>query len=296
MKEYESLTYVNSRNESITFGVGSKYHVNVIRDASGQSNLSDTIYSTSSMGQHGDTFQGVRIEPRDITINGKILSNDRSVEIDLRQRLLKILNPELNGTLYYQYGNFRRMIGAKVDGSPTFSHPDLSEVFDITFKCLNPFWLETSTHREDIASWIPAWYFPTVIMRDDPNSMIYGHRETNVIVDVINAGHVATGMTIQFRAIGELTNPYLLNVNTREFIKVNYTMIAGDVIEINTGYGSKSITLFRNGTETNIYRYMDVDSTFLQLDIGDNVFRYDADTGMTSLECTILFDQKYLGV
>lgn len=46
-------------------------------------------------------------------------------------------------------------------------------------------------------------------------------------------------MRIVFRAIGELTNPMLLNVNTREFIKLNYTMVAGDVVEINTSYGSK---------------------------------------------------------
>lgn len=296
MKQYESLTYVNSRNESITFGVGSQFHVNVIRDASGHANLSDTIYSTNSMGQHGDTYQGVRIEPREITLNGKIKEGDRSVQLNLRRRLLKILNPELDGTLYYQYGAFRRKIGAKVDGSPSFSHPDLAEVFDITFKCLNPFWLEETTRREDIASWIADWYFPTVILRDDPNSMIFGHRQMDVIVDVFNDGHVATGMTVQFKALGEVINPYLLNVNTREYIKINYTMIAGDVITVNTDYGSKSITLLRSGTETNIYRYMDVDSTFLQLDIGDNIFRYDADTGITSLECTILYDQKYLGV
>ena len=183
-----------------------------------------------------------------------------------------------------------------MDGSPTFSHPDLTEVFDITFKCLSPFWLETQVHREDIAGWVADWYFPTVILRDDPNSMIYGHREINIIVDVFNDGHVSTGMTIQFRALGELTNPQLFNVNTREYMKINYSMVAGDVLTVNTNYGEKGITLLRAGLESNIYRYMDVDSTFLQLDIGDNIFRYDADAGITNLEVSIFYDQKYLGV
>ena len=64
MKTQEILTYTNTKGESITFGVGSRYHVNVSKDVTGLSDLDDTIYSTSSMGQHGDTYTGVRIEPR----------------------------------------------------------------------------------------------------------------------------------------------------------------------------------------------------------------------------------------
>ena len=296
MKDYESLTYVNSRGEELVFGVGSQFHVNVIKDASGCADLSDVIYSTNSMGQHGDTLQSVRIEPREITVKGKIKESGRDTQLSLRRKALKVLNPELEGTLYYKYQSFTRKIGAKVDGSPIFAHPDLTETFDITFKCLNPFWLETSQHREDIAGWLPDWYFPTVILRDDPTSMIYGHRETNVIVTVYNAGHVSTGMTIQFRALGELTNPQLFNVRTRELMKINYSMVAGDVITVTTDYGSKGVELFRSGVTSNIYRYMDVDSSFMQLDIGDNVFRYGADTGLLNLEVTLFYDQKYLGV
>ena len=99
-----------------------------------------------------------------------------------------------------------------------------------------------------------------------------------------------------FRALGALSNPSLFNVNTREYMKLNFDMQGGDVITIDTNYGNKSITLQRNGQETNIYRYMDVDSTFLQLDIGDNIFRYDADSGLSNLEVTVYYAQKYLGV
>lgn len=296
MKKYESLTYVNARGESIVFGIGSKYHVNVQKDVSGISDIDNTIYSTSSMGQHGDTFAGNRIEPRIIDLSGKVNDSDKDNQLRLRREALKILNPEINGYLYYKYGDFIRKIGAKVDGSPQFKNKDLSLAFEITFKCLNPFWTEENDKREDIASWIADWVFPTVIEKDNPESMIYGHRETSVIVDVYNEGHVASGMKIIFRALGELDNPQLFNVNTREYMKVNYTMIAGDVITIDTSYGNKSITLNRGGVETNIYRYMDVDSTFLQLDIGDNVFRYDADDGITNLEVTVYHSQQYLGV
>lgn len=73
-------------------------------------------------------------------------------------------------------------------------------------------------------------------------------------------------------------------------------MVAGDVVEINTSYGSKRARLTRQGVVSNVYRYLDVDSTFMQLDVGDNVFRYNADTGLDNLECSIYFSPKILGV
>ena len=293
---YESLTYINARNEKILFGIGSKYHVNVQKDVTGISDITNTIYSTSSMGQHGDTYAGNRIEPREIEIVGKIRDLDKDTQIRLRREALKILNPDIDGRLVYQYGDFMRTIGAKVKESPKFTHEELSQNFSICFLCLNPFWEEEKEAREEIASWIGTWEFPCDIEESDPEDMIFGYREESLIVPIYNAGHIATGMKIDFKALGSLSNPRILNINTREFIKVNFDMVAGDVITIDTSYGNKSVTLTRNGVATNIYRYLDADSTFMQMDVGDNVFRYEADTGDTNLEVVIYFTQKYLGV
>lgn len=298
MELYEQLIYKNSRGESITFGIGSVYHVNVSKDVTGISDLKDTIYSTSSMGQHGDTYVGVRIEPRDIVLTGKIKDERKEAQLRLRREALRILNPELEGTLYYIYGDFMQKIGAKVDGTPEFyrSKEAASQLFDISFKCLDPFWKDEQETREDIASWIGAWVFPTIIDQDDPTSMIFGYREESLIVDVYNPGHVATGMRIKLKALGQLTGPSLMNVNTREFLKLNMTLYAGDVVDIDTSYGKKTVVLTRAGVKSNVYRYIDVDSTFMQLDIGDNVFRYDAESGLDSLDVTLSFNAMYLGV
>ena len=298
MELYEQLIYKNNRGESITFGIGSVYHVNVSKDVTGISDLKDTIYSTSSMGQHGDTYVGVRIEPRDIVLTGKIKDERKEAQLRLRREALRILNPELEGTLYYIYGDFMQKIGAKDDGTPEFyrSKEAASQLFDISFKCLDPFWKDEQETREDIASWIGAWIFPTVIDKDDPTSMIFGYREESLIVDVYNPGHVATGMRIKLKALGQLTGPSLLNVNTREFLKLNMTLYAGDVVDIDTSYGKKTVVLTRAGVKSNVYRYIDVDSTFMQLDIGDNVFRYDAESGLDSLDVTLSFNAMYLGV
>lgn len=149
---------------------------------------------------------------------------------------------------------------------------------------------------EERARGMAAWHFPCVIEKDSTKSMIYGYRAESVIVDCYNEGDVSTGMRIRFTALGTVSNPILLNVDTEEFIQINATMKTGDVIEINTKYGSKGAKLIRDGVETDYFRYIDVDSTFMQLAIGDNMFKYDAASGVNSLEVSIFYSKEFLGV
>lgn len=85
-------------------------------------------------------------------------------------------------------------------------------------------------------------------------------------------------------------------MDTGEYIQLNVTMQTGDLIEVNTKYGSKGAKLVRDGVESDYFRYVDVDSTFMQLAIGDNNFRYDAAGGVNSLEVAIFYNAEYLGV
>jgi len=294
--ENEKLTYINSRGERLELGVDSVYHCNISKDVEGISGVTSVIYSTNSMGQHGDTYVGQRIEARDIDVVGHINTRDKAQALELRRRMLKIFNPELSATLVYEYGGFKRVIDCRAYGEPKILKKEVLYEFDLQIECLNPFWREEEETKEDIASWVAAWHFPCVIEKDSTKSMIYGYRAESVIVDCYNEGDVSTGMRIRFTALGTVLNPILLNVDTEEFIQINATMKTGDVIEINTKYGSKGAKLIRDGVETDYFRYIDVDSTFMQLAIGDNMFRYDAASGVNSLEVSIFYSKEFLGV
>lgn len=295
---YEKLTYTNSRGESIELSTKSLYHVNVSVDATGIADIQNEIYGTSSMGQHGETKTGMHIEPREIKVTGAINAKSKDYAYTLRRRALKTLNPELDGVLTYEYGDFKRKIACTVSDTPEFYRKQGTPLvcFDLAFRCSSPFWQEEAEMREDIASWVGAWEFPYDIDQDDDTSMIWGYREESIIVDCYNSGDVSTGMRIRFSALGTVVKPILLNVDTQEYIQINATMQTGDVIEINTEYGSKGATLTRNGATTDYYRYIDVDSTFMQLAIGDNIFRYDAESGVNSMEVSLYYNAKYLGV
>jgi hypothetical protein len=103
-------------------------------------------------------------------------------------------------------------------------------------------------------------------------------------------------MRVEFRALGTVSTPLLLNVNTGEFIKINITMLAGDVLTINTGYGQKDVKLRRGGITTDAFRFLDIDSIYIQLAPGDNIFRYDAESNLENLEVSIFHNNYFLGV
>ena len=153
MRTQEKLIYTNERGESIEFSPASSYHVN-FKDVTGLSDVRNAIYSTNSMGQDGDTYLGYRIESRDIDIVGYIKERDKQAAQNLRRKLNRILNPQYEATLTYVFGDFRRVIGCKIDDAPIFKRKPIFEQFTVSLSCLNPFWREETETREDIATWI----------------------------------------------------------------------------------------------------------------------------------------------
>ncbi|MDL2206497.1 phage tail family protein [Eubacteriales bacterium OttesenSCG-928-N13] len=295
MRTTETLTYTNERGESIVFSPASSYHVN-FKDVTGLSDVRNAIYSTNSMGQDGDTYLGYRIESRDIDIVGHIKERDKAAVQNLRRTLNRILNPQYEATLTYEFGDFKRVIGCKIDDAPIFKRKKIFEQFTVQLSCLNPFWREEAETREDIATWIGGFEFPVPHGLEITEGWQIGYRQPSLIVNVFNSGDVKSGIRIEFRALGALTNPQLLNVDTQEFIKLNIELEAGDVLTVSTGYGEKAVKLKRGGITSDAFRYLDVDSSYLQLAVGDNLFRYSAETNAENLEVSIYHNNLYLGV
>lgn len=173
--ENEKLTYINSRGERLELGVDSVYHCNISKDVEGISGVTSVIYSTNSMGQHGDTYVGQRIEARDIDVVGHINTRDKAQALELRRRMLKIFNPELSATLVYEYGGFKRVIDCRAYGEPKILKKEVLYEFDLQIECLNPFWREEEETKEDIASWVAAWHFPCVIEKDSTKQALLNH-------------------------------------------------------------------------------------------------------------------------
>jgi hypothetical protein len=302
MKLIEKLTYINDRGDSITFSSKSQYHVNISKDVTGLSDVQNEIYSIKGMGQDGETGVGNRIKSRDIEIVGKFRERDKTARQKLRHILNNVTSPEHEAILIHEYGNIKRVIDCELY-EIGYSQPDIYEQFVLQITGLNPYWRDEAEIRNDIAVWVGGFEFPIRDENDQPDGLDIcsvdgievGYREPSTIINVENNGDARAGLRVDFRALGTLSNPKIFNVEKPDiFILVNIAMIAGDIVTVNTGYNQKSVTRTRNGVVTDIFRHLDADSTYIQLAAGDNLFQYDASSGVENLEVSTYHQNNYL--
>lgn len=294
----KNITITNSRGDSITFGRHFR-----IPDDFDMSGLSASVNYSDSTAD-GSNYQNTKLENRDFDVPFfiyKSMTDSWWIE-EKRSEANKVFNPKTNpfridfttkaGKEYY--------LNANLEASPSFPKGFENDNNSwqkglLQFSANDPYFYSKNAVRVDIALWKPTFRFPLVIPKETGITM--GQRQQSLIVNVKNDGQESTGMIIKFKAKGTLLNPSLINVNTYEKMKINITMLADDVIEISTYKRKRSIYLHRNGEKINVFNNMQFpESKFLQLDIGDNLFRYDADDGLDNLEVSMNFTPRLLGV
>lgn len=267
-------------------------------------NLSGLKANVSYSGSNNDgaTYQRTILNNRDVDISFYIdkKGRDDNWTEQKRKEIIRVLNPKYNpmkmefstkgGSSYYINLNLEAV-------------PDMPEGFEncnkswqkviALFSCNDPNIYEANEQSVDIALWIGTFEFPLEIVE---GGIEMGYRSPSLIANVYNSGDSDTGMIVRFKAIASVSKPKLININTYDEMQINFEMQGGDVIEVNTNRGKKSVTLIRNNIRTNIFNAFDLYSTWLQLKPGDNLFRYDAESGLDNLEVSMNFTNKFVGV
>jgi hypothetical protein len=93
--------------------------------------------------------------------------------------------------------------------------------FFVSLLCPSPFFEALDEVRVELAAWIDKFSFPLEI---PASGMELGQREPSQIIIVNNAGDVSCGCTISFTALGTLTNPEIMNVDTGEVFRLLKTI------------------------------------------------------------------------
>ena len=293
----KEMTITNNRGDSITFG----HHFKLQRVVGLSGTSATNNYTEGNFD--GSSYQNTFLDNKEF---GVLFYIDRTFSRDIlsieerRALAFKVFNPKFNP--------FRVDIKTKADKEyylianldSAVSFPEGNENQNeawhkgtIYFTANDPYFYEKNSKKVEVASWIGSFEFPLEIVED---GIELGYREQSLIANVTNDGANDTGMIIQFKAQATVLNPSLININTYEELKLNFEMIGGDIIEVSTYKGQKSVTLIRNNVKSNIFNTLDLSSTFLELSPGDNLFRYNADEGLDNLEISMTFNNKYVGV
>ena len=285
------ITYTNSRGQSIELNSSGPFYLSDFDTGTPKT----TMLTSKAPGQDGVTREDTIFDERSPVANGAVIGTSYEDTLIKRKWLCSVFNPKLMGVLIYENDTETYKINCTVQELPTFKNGDsIAQEFQIQFYCPDPYWKSLDEIKEEMALWVGDFEFDLEIPAE---GIEMGHRMSTLIANCFNNGDVNCGVRVEFIALATVVNPSLLNVYTQEYIKVKRTLNAGDKLVINTGFGSKRVEMVKtDGTALNVFNYIDLQTTFLQLAPGDNLLRYNAESGIDNLEVAIYFTPKYVGV
>lgn len=257
-------------------------------------------HSYKYVNQIGVLVTGTTLEAREnIEIVGWVIAKTE-LEMDRRKKMLNgFVNPQWFIELKYKEYILDFLPSNTIKyGKNIAENNELMCKFKINGMAPDPLFRENLERRVDAVFTKPMFHFPLCINVKDqePPQIVFGLRLPNLIVKIHNKGDIATGMKIVFEAKGTVVNPSLIDVITQKYFKINKSITSGERVTINTITGSRKVIGFLDGKESNYFRYRDLYNTWLQLNPGDNYFRYDADENIDNLEVFIYFYDRYLEV
>lgn len=287
----QKLTFTNQRGQTLTIGYSRPYF---IQNLVGLSDAPIDLLSARGYQQDGQTAAGQYFQARSITFSISVFGNDLEEIFQNRRSLLAFLNPKDNFTIVYQNDYLTVKFYCRVDAAPGFtstqSNKGKNQYCAVSLICDNPYLFDIQETGLLMLIEEDALYFPLLFADEIIFSTTSSKQST-----INNIGDVETPVRIQFH--GATTNPTITNETTGEFIKVNKTILANEILEVSTGYGDKRVEIIaEDGTRTNAFQYIDLTSTFFQLDVGDNLITYSADSGADSAQVYVYYTNRYVGV
>ncbi len=284
------VTFVNALGAELVFTNSAPFLLEKFTE-----NESVNIYSSKGVNQDGATYSGNTLEVKDITLEFAVIASSEEELIRLRNQIYKVFNPLLEeGTLFHKDILNERKIKCVINKKPSFNNfnEHISRGL-ISLTASDPQWMALIEERRDVITIEGAFEFPLEIPAE---GIEMGRRIGTDITNVINVGDSACGMRIVLTAVNTVVNPTITHLATGEYITLEKTLIAGEVITIFTIINNKKVESCIDGIVTNAFNNITGGSTFFALRSGDNLLQYSAVSGKDNLDVSIYYRPVYLGV
>ena len=290
------IIYENERGISIELNREGPLFLSSVNGFDG---LESEIISSQSAYQDGISINKTILKDRLLTLNCHMAIDNEQQRHVLKRKLYNAFNPKIKGNMkiYTDSDDLRGASNLRVIQAPLFEddYEGLNDLvsFQIQLTMPLPYFEDINTNRVDFGNDIGNFFFDLEIEEEGNELSI---KNNSTILNIYNSGDAETPLKVIFKAKSNVKNPSIYNVYTKEFIKINKTMQAGEEITITTDIGNKRVESYLNGVTTNIFNLLDIQSSFMWLDIGDNIIRYDAEEMIEQLEVYTYYTNYYLGV
>lgn len=225
-----------------------------ISDIQGLDPVKANVVSSSFAQLDGAQYQSSRRETRNIILKiGLEPDFITNTVMDLRTNLYSFFMPKTEVSLRFFMSNGLTVdIVGRIESLESVLFTKEPEV-NISIICFDPDFLELTA--EEIEGFT---------VNDSTEFLVeYDGTVETGIVFVLNVDRVLTEFTIYHRPADDV-------IRTLDFAAA---LEANDVLTINTRVGSKAITLVRDATQTSLLYGMPSQSSWIELQPGDNYFR-----------------------
>lgn len=308
----KAVTVINHLGESLRMELGNPKTTGfLINSITGLGPGSASVNMTESSAKDGATFDSARLPSRNIvftveylwapTIEESRLKTYRYFPIK-KQVVLIFETDKLTCSITgYIESNEPDMFRRDTNGQISILCPDpyfyLFDGVNVTnFKSTNFTSLEPKFEFpfENTDNVIPTIEFGLYNLTTEGNIPYEGDTETGVVITLETRGNVAGTIYV---ANVRNTEQQAIRLDTARIERIVGSPIQdGDIITISTIIDNKTAYLTRDGKEYNILSSLDVNSDWINLYKGDNLFIYTADEGMEYLSLSVQHLTRYAGL
>lgn len=289
-----TLTYT-SGGVTIEFGADKPFVLKSFSDPNAQ-NINFSV--SNGTNEIGDKIESQKVGSKTFALTGTIKGRADK----LKEKLLRAVAPMQKGILTY---NGKLSIEVYPKTTPTIERFRDNPMFTFTLYAPYPFWRSASESVNEIVGFAKMFHFK---MMDELGNVIdpgwnisetyrFSSYSAASYVNIYNKGTVPARWRAEFYAGVPMSNPKLLNILTGAFVQVNKAMEVGEKIIIDTTGRELTVTgVARDGTESSLFEYLDIDSDPFQLLVGDNLVQGTADVGGSNLQAKLYHFDYYAGV
>lgn len=261
----------------------------------GQVNGSHHTYAQCN--QVGESIASTSIFARPLSVTGWVIDDDTPLRTRC-DRLNRFLSPSTDYLLKFE----AYQIGFRPDSSVVYGRDHTvnnvkMRQFLIQATCPQPFFAETASRMVPFDFSTKRFRFPTDFGQASP--VIFALTEKVYNTQIYNPGGFAVGVTIEFKFVGNVTNPKVRDLKTNRLIGVDHAFVSGDRLTIVTIPGRKSMTVKHTDESTeNLIRYRNIQTSWLQLAAGANIWAIECSDleERANMQVEVWFQPLYLEV
>ncbi len=254
-----------------------------------------TVSTSSYAGMDGSYLNNAFIEKRNLVISFEM----RGVALEKRRHALyRVVMPSRYIKVFYKTAGIDVYTEGYVETCEIDNFTNKTNG-QISILCPDPYWYSTSAIHACYSRVSGGFFFPFP-QSDAPFAL--GSYSTTDNIEIRNDGD-ETGFIIQIETMTDVTvpeiaavTPTIYNADTGEYLQIKGEILRGDIITISTKTGNKTVTLTRNGVDSNIINRLVAGSTWLTLREGLNTFHVQAVRNIKNLKITLMHTNAYLGV